>query len=613
MKIRARLIILVIQFCILGFASIIATGFVIPNESWFLAGLLAIIINPQLLEPYYPRPADIVGNSLIALILCFSTTKNVLGSGWIIAEILFFVTLTLAIISIFLGSEKRIDSAASIGKTANIISCEATAIRMYSILFWMLLIETYPDFKYQFWTIGLSWLIIVIITIVDWQKIWTTLNVRKKNVVVEGIISPSIVIVSSSNLPAEGKLVRIITDECQVEGVVVSRIRRVNDVWGQISVPTQNECEIILCEGSISVEEIDSRVQLIGSIEEGSTESTLIFYPIRPLEIGNVVSVLQDEKEVMYQVVAATIHQTDIKGGSFFHPIAKASQIGIFNNNNNRVEQLRWIPKFGSKLILTESKSIASSEKVPEGWFKIGNIVGTNVPIYLDSKIASEGHLTILGMTKMGKTSFASRYCKFLGKTKCVTILDQTGEYIKKRKFLKYEIEHLDSDKGVRVSEPELRQIAPEFAKEFFRQAVNKGRLEYEKGRPKTRIVLIDEAHQFIPEPAIIGYNGEGRDASIYISNLLMQIRKYGLSIILVSQRTAVVAKSALSQCENIIAFRSTDHTGLDYLESIVGSEVKDILPKLHQGEALIFGPAFSTDGPVVVKVDREKSETREK
>jgi DNA helicase HerA-like ATPase len=126
---------------------------------------------------------------------------------------------------------------------------------------------------------------------------------------------------------------------------------------------------------------------------------------------------------------------------------------------------------------------------------------------------------------------------------------------------------------------------------------------EYKSGTPAPRSIIIDEAHQFIPEPAGLGFGVPGRDASISIGLLMMQIRKYGLSIVLISQRTAVVAKSALSQCENLIAFRSVDQTGLDYLEAIAGNDVRGFLPQLNQGEALVFGPAISTDSPVGIQL----------
>jgi DNA helicase HerA-like ATPase len=83
----------------------------------------------------------------------------------------------------------------------------------------------------------------------------------------------------------------------------------------------------------------------------------------------------------------------------------------------------------------------------------------------------------------------------------------------------------------------------------------------------------------------------------------MMQVRKYGITILLVSQRTAVVAKSALSQCENLIAFKNVDQTGLEYLEAILGADARHALPALQQGEALAFGPAISSDMTAGIQV----------
>ena len=606
MKIKYRLLILGIQLALLFGFTYWATGKIFSSENWFFAGLLAVIINPQLLEPFYPKPADIVGNCFITLLLCLVTTKTILYTGWIIYTWLLITIIILALISMIFGSQKQQNNLSKFAQAARIISSEATSLRIYSIAFWFLLIEAFRFSDPKFWIIGSSWLLIVIITLIDWKRIFITLNTFSGNVTVEGMISPSILLVSSSNIPMPGKLVSIKTNVSSLQGVVISRIRRLDDVWGQVSIASQGDCESILNAGSINLSEITCDENLIGSIEEGSTESTLIFHPTNKLEIGEVVTVLQEDKEIMYQVSSARVHQTDIKGGSYFHTVAKALQIGVFNPQTNRIEGYRWVPNLGSKLVHKENKPQINHDTIPETWFEIGNILGTEVPIFIDSDIASEGHLVILGMTKMGKSTLANRYSNFLGTNNCVTILDQTGEYINKKKMSPFDSGHLNSPNDVKVLEPKLGNILPDFAKDFLRDVVNHGRLEYEKGEPLKRIVIIDEAHQFIPEPAIIGFGAEGRESAIYIGNLMMQVRKYGVSMVLISQRTAVVAKSALSQCENIIAFKSTDHTGLDYLESIVGNQVREILPKLRQGEALVYGPAFTSNNPIIVKVKNE-------
>lgn len=130
---------------------------------------------------------------------------------------------------------------------------------------------------------------------------------------------------------------------------------------------------------------------------------------------------------------------------------------------------------------------------------------------------------------------------------------------------------------------------------------------EYTQGRLYRRVLVIDEAHQFIPEPTGLGFQAPGRESAYSFDITMMQIRKYGIAVILVSQRTAVVAKSALSQCENIIAFRNVDKTGLNYLEAIAGSGIRKLLPQLKQGEALVFGPAISADAAVAIEIDYEQ------
>jgi DNA helicase HerA-like ATPase len=203
----------------------------------------------------------------------------------------------------------------------------------------------------------------------------------------------------------------------------------------------------------------------------------------------------------------------------------------------------------------------------------------------------------------MGKTTLALRLANSLAAGRRVTILDQTGEYVTKRGLEVYTSAHDDLPTGVSVLEPALGTIAADEAYNFLQRLVRKAAEEYRTGPPRSRVLIIDEAHQFIPEPAGLGFGAPGRDNAYKFGVLMMQVRKFGITIILISQRTAVVGKSALSQCENLIAFKSVDQTGLDYLEAILGENARFLLPSLIQGQALVFGPATSTEAPVAVQV----------
>jgi DNA helicase HerA-like ATPase len=125
---------------------------------------------------------------------------------------------------------------------------------------------------------------------------------------------------------------------------------------------------------------------------------------------------------------------------------------------------------------------------------------------------------------------------------------------------------------------------------------------EYLAGSPFRRVLLLEEAHGFVPEWNISTF--PQRDATAESTRYIMQARKFGLRFVMVSQRTAVVSKSALSQCENYVVLRTTDETSLTYLEAVMGREAREALPRLRRFEAVCMGPAFNADGPVIVSLD---------
>lgn len=603
MNIRGRLIIFFIQLSILIGATYLATNEFIIGDNWFFAGLFAVIINPQLLEPYYPRPADVLGNSLISLILCFIAQKGIMKVGWTIFSITLLFFIILSLFTIIFGSRNNQTKLNSLASATRTISKEATALRVYSIVFLLSLIDKYPSFDTPFWIICCAWLLIVFIDLVDWDRAWKSLSGFVGTGIVEGMIGPSTLLVSAPDIPSPGKVVALESEIVSATGIITSRIRRSGDVWGQIRLSSQSDCEKLTISKNINIRDSKESELILGSVEENSSDNQIFFYPTKPLEIGNVVSVIDNNQEILYQVNSVKIIQVDIKGGAHFRIIAKATQIGIFNNTSYQVQTYRWVPSPCSNIVKTNPAREIDEANISADLFKIGHILGTGVPIFFDTRIASEGHLLILGMTKMGKTTLACRLAEFY-KDKCsVTIFDQTKEYVKKRGFSTFTHDHLIAKSGIAVLEPDTTGALPTFAKSKFELFVNQARQEYQSDQTQQRVIVFDEAHQFIPEPAGLSFNVTGRDDAIALANQMMQIRKYGLSIIIISQRTAVVAKSAISQCENIIAFKYVDQTGLEFLESIIGNQAREIVPKLKQGEALVYGPAFSSENPVAINV----------
>lgn len=608
MNIRWRLGVLAIQLVVLGVATYIVQGRPFAAELWFGAGLLMIIINPQLLEPYYPRPGDVVANSLFGLVLYALSTKEVGELGWTMFAIGLVFFLVVGALSLILGAGREIGSFATIGRSARVISQAATARAIYSVIFWLSLLEFRPDLGVEFWLLGGTWTVLVFLGRINWQSVWSTLRAAPVPAIAEGMVGPARLLLSAPDLPTSGTPIVLRAIDFESAGIVITRIRRPRDTWAEVHLGSAADCERLLAARTVEIEiSEDLENPFIGSVDVGSTERRLRFIATRPLEVGSVVRTQlpqgQGEREVLYQLVGAEIEESKVRGGSHLVVRSSAEEIGSFDRESLRLREHRWVPHPGAP-VLQGAPEIETPSNVPATWIVLGHVLGTTVPVFLDMEAACEGHLAILGMTKMGKTTLTVRMANHLMVSRRVVVLDQTGEYRSKRGLSAFAAGDWTST-GLSVIEPAIGQVGAQVALDRLREVVNIAIAEYSSGRPQNRSIFVDEAHQFIPEPAGLGFGAPGREQSYEFGTLMMQVRKYGISIFLVSQRTAVVAKSALSQCENLIAFRSVDQTGLDYIEAVAGADVRRLLPTLRQGEALVFGPAISADSPVAIQMAR--------
>jgi len=603
MTIRWRLGASLIQIGFLLIATYWVTGRLILQETWLLAGLLAIIINPQLFEPWYTKPQDVLANSIIA----GSITYFALGSGgslgWKIFGVLLTALFLFALLALLLGASRDEGFGVGLGRISRTIANVGSAFAIYSVVFWLSLLDYSPNIGDEFWILGGAWTAIAFVGFVNWQVAFSGLRGTSSVAIPLGMIGPSHLFVSGPSLPVVGTSVQLKRGGVEITGKVVSRIPRPNDIWGMIFIGSPAECEQIVKSSYFEITPSDDEdlSNIAGSVEAGSSVRRVIFQTSMEMELGNVVSVPTDDLRVLYQLYSAEVEETTVKGGAHLVVRARGSQLGIFHPDTLRIQSHRWVADPG-----TTVRSGAVQHQLPDppqDWLKLGSVIGTQIPVYLELPVLMEGHLAILGMTRMGKTTLAVRIAQDLAQHARVTILDQTGEYVSKRGLPVYQQTHDTLSNGLSVFEP-TGHVAPDEALDFLRRLVGVASAEYAVGTPAQRVVIIDEAHQFVPEPSGIGFNSPGRDSAFHFGLLMMQVRKYGITIVLISQRTAVVAKSALSQCETLIAFKNVDQTGLDYLEAILGAEARGMLPVLEQGQAYVNGPSTTSESPVAIQVD---------
>ena len=82
MTIRWRLGTFLIQTAALLAVTAAVTGRVVSAEVWF-GSVVALIINKQLLEPYFARPVDTLANSALALLAITISSSEYAEPAWL--------------------------------------------------------------------------------------------------------------------------------------------------------------------------------------------------------------------------------------------------------------------------------------------------------------------------------------------------------------------------------------------------------------------------------------------------------------------------------------------------------------------------------------------------
>lgn len=126
-------------------------------------------------------------------------------------------------------------------------------------------------------------------------------------------------------------------------------------------------------------------------------------------------------------------------------------------------------------------------------------------------------------------------------------------------------------------------------------------RLRRAEPRNRTPINLIlEEAHRYVAERP----SGYAIDASRIFQRIAKEGRKYGLFLMVASQRPSELSKTVLSQCSNFVVHRIQNPDDLQHIRQMtpfVSDSVMKRLPSLPKQHALIFGNAVNL--PTTFKV----------
>jgi DNA helicase HerA-like ATPase len=125
--------------------------------------------------------------------------------------------------------------------------------------------------------------------------------------------------------------------------------------------------------------------------------------------------------------------------------------------------------------------------------------------------------------------------------------------------------------------------------------------------RPERRTpfaIICDEAHLYLPVKE--DSDAVEKQALATFERLAKEGRKYGVSIVAVSQRPSDVSRTILSQCNNFLALRLTNESDQNVVKRLMPDSmagVVSILPLLDVGEALMLGDSVLL--PTRIKLDK--------
>lgn len=111
-----------------------------------------------------------------------------------------------------------------------------------------------------------------------------------------------------------------------------------------------------------------------------------------------------------------------------------------------------------------------------------------------------------------------------------------------------------------------------------------------EGGRERPLLFVLEEAHTYLSKE-------NSGTAALAVRRIAKEGRKYGVGMMLVSQRPSEIDSTILSQCGTLFAMRLANDVDRGHVTSAAADNLKglfDMLPVLRVGEAIIVGEAVS-------------------
>lgn len=400
----------------------------------------------------------------------------------------------------------------------------------------------------------------------------------------------------------------------------------------------------------------------LGYVDTGTNLQELVFTvpaALEELTYGDLVTVNYSGTDVLYQVVGAEVRSASIEP-SVHHSkvVVTGVKLGGWDTDRTRFVPTQWLPTAGSPV----RRLPAVAE--PLSPTAIGHVPGTAFAVAADVDVLITHGTAVFGVLGSGKSTLARELMlRAVYEGAKVLVIDACAEHaielsdfigpssspddIAKAINIKTEValqataadmnaggnrkifaeavttdlrDFLGGDEHLRVYDitkfdvtkqtswkdrttgqvdhsactlPEITSIISTAIFELAKQRPD--------GRPRIWVVL-EEGHQLVPEFGSISAKDDDK-AVQRTTKAFLQGRKFGLGTLVITQRTANVSKSLLTQCNTIFCFRAHDDSTSTFLRDRAGTTHVAALPNLLDRRVLAFGRGLAED-PLFLRVN---------
>jgi DNA helicase HerA-like ATPase len=266
------------------------------------------------------------------------------------------------------------------------------------------------------------------------------------------------------------------------------------------------------------------------------------------------------------------------------------------NEKKDKTNNIPWIDSKGDEFNFSEDTipRLFTEKLTSKGTSASGSLNGKLINFLnrLENKINDNRYDFLLG-DKSAKITFEETLQQLLGyqsnKESNVTVIDLSG--------VPFEV--------LSITVSLISRILFEYGY-FYKRLRSENNTNEKINNDIPLLLVYEEAHKYVPTSNLVKY----RASKNSIERIAKEGRKYGITLLLASQRPSEISETIFSQCNNFIAMRLTNPIDQGYVKKLLPDSLGSLIekmPSLKQGEALLIGEAVIL--PSIVQIDRCKKE----